>query len=327
MKLFIFFFTFLVLLSCQQSKKDLYGINTILKEVHPGKKLLEEKCYVCHSPNASHDNRLAPPMIAVKKHYISKNTTKEAFIEAMQNWVENPNKENAKMYGAVNRFGVMPKLEFSEETIKKISDYMFDYDIDQPEWFEEHYQEQQGKGMGQSKGRGKQMQQGSVNIESLPYGDKGVKYALSTKAVLGKNLIGKIQEEGTLKALKFCNEKAYPLTDSMSVKLNASIKRVSDKPRNIKNKANLEELKFIDKFKKDASSNIESEPIVVETSENVNVYYPIKTNSMCLQCHGTPKKQVSENTLLEITKLYPKDKALGYDINQVRGIWNVSFLK
>lgn len=264
-------------------------------------------------------------MIAVKKHYISKNTTKEAFIEAMQNWVKNPNKENAKMYGALNRFGVMPKLEFSEETIKQISDYMFDYDIDQPDWFEEHFQEMQGQGKGM--GRGKQIQQGSVNIDSLTYGQRGVKYALSTKAVLGKNLIGKIQAEGTAAALKFCNEKAYPLTDSMSVKLKASIKRVSDKPRNIKNKANIEELKFIDKFKKDASSNIESEPIVVETSEKVNVYYPIKTNSMCLQCHGKPNTEVKLKTLSKLNELYPQDKAMGYNLNEVRGVWSVSFIK
>ena len=48
---------------------------------------------------------------------------------------------------------------------------------------------------------------------------------------------------------------------------------------------------------------------------------------MCLQCHGTAKTQVKQNTLDELTKLYPEDKALGYDINQVRGIWNISYNK
>ena len=325
MKPFLIFFAFLAILSCQQSKKTPYSLNNTQKEVHPGKKLLEEKCYVCHSPNASHDNRLAPPMIAVKKHYISKNTTKEAFIEAMQNWIKNPNKENAKMYGAVNRFGVMPKLEFSEETIKQISDYMYDYDIEQPEWFEEHFKEQQGKGKGM--GRGKQIQQGSVNIESLSYGQRGVQYALSTKAVLGKNLIGKIQEKGTVEALTFCNDKAYFLTDSMSVVHKAIIKRVSDKPRNIDNKASKKEMEYIEAFKNDIINNKEIDPIVEESGAVVQVFYPIEINAICLQCHGKPNTEVKLKTLSRINELYPHDEAVGYSLDELRGIWSVSFIK
>ena len=165
------------------------------------------------------------------------------------------------------------------------------------------------------------------NLKDLPTSERGLQYALSTKAVLGKNLMGKIQKEGTLAALKFCNVKAYPLTDSMSVYHNATIKRVSDKPRNPKNAANVEELKIINSFKKDVAANKDSKPIVVESSNHVNVYYPIKTNSMCLQCHGTPKTDITVNTLAALKKLYPNDKALGYSLNQVRGIWNVSFSK
>ena len=70
--------------------------------------------------------------------------------------------------------------------------------------------------------------------------ERGLKIALETKAVLGKNLMGKIQKEGTLAAFKFCNVKAIPLTDSMSIANNVNIKRVSDKPRNLKNKATSE---------------------------------------------------------------------------------------
>jgi len=46
-----------------------------------------------------------------------------------------------------------------------------------------------------------------------------------------------------------------------------------------------------------------------------------------LQCHGEPNKQIADQTFLAIQKLYPNDQAVGYDINQVRGIWNVSFTK
>lgn len=116
-----------------------YQINKSVE--HPGKKLIETNCYVCHSPTASHDNRLAPPMIAVKKHYINAETTKEEFTNSVLAWIENPNLEDAKMFGAVKRFGVMPKQPFSKEVILQITDYMYDNDIEEPEWFEDHFKE------------------------------------------------------------------------------------------------------------------------------------------------------------------------------------------
>jgi hypothetical protein len=243
--------------SCKKSNEPSYAKKNLHQEIHPGKKLMETRCYVCHSPAGSHDDRIAPPMIAVKKHYISEGTTKEAFIASMQNWIKNPTEENAKMRGALRKFGIMPKQYFSEKNIKEISDYLFDNDIEEPEWFQEHYNEERGKGKGMNKGngqgngkmKGKMMKEANVNDEALRYSERGLKYALATKAVLGKNLMGKIQKEGTLEALNFCNTKAYPLTDSMAVVHKASIRRVSDKPRNPNNKANKEELGYIQIFK------------------------------------------------------------------------------
>ena len=327
MRILILLLAFTVFFSCKDTNRPSYSKKNLATakntQQHEGKKLMENKCYVCHSPSASHDDRIAPPMIAIKKHYISSKTTKEEFIKSIQNFINNPTKEASKMRGAVKRFGVMPKQAFAADDIKKIAEYIFDNDIEEPEWFESHFNEERGKG----KMKGKQNHKMGKNLKDLPNSERGLQYALSAKAVLGKNLMGKIQKEGTLAALKFCNVKAYPLTDSMSVYHNATIKRVSDKPRNSKNAANLEELKMINSFKNDVAANKDSEPIVVESSNHVNVYYPIKTNSMCLQCHGTPKTQVKENTLAALKQLYPNDKALGYDINQVRGIWNVSFSK
>ncbi len=332
MKHYILILAVLGFFSCKKNEnRPSYSSKKEVQITHPGKKLLENNCYVCHSPTASESDRIGPPMIAVKKHYISKNTTKQAFVNAMQNWIENPTQENAKMYGAVKKFGLMPKQPFPKETIKQIADYMFNNEIEKPAWFENHYNKERGNGNGMHKGKGngkgKQRQQANTNFKELPYGERGVKYALATKQVLGKNLMSKIQKEGTLAALEFCNIKALPLTDSMSVVQNATIKRVSDKPRNSSNKANDEEVKYINIFKNDVVNNTESKPIVKEIAEIVNVYYPIKTNSMCLQCHGKPTFNITPDTFTLINKLYPKDKAVGYNINEVRGIWNVSYTK
>jgi len=138
-----------IFLSCKeqtQDKTEYLALNSInqLSE-HPGKKLMETYCFACHNPTASHDNRLAPPMIAIKKHYINSDTTKEEFVNSIQAWIKNPNEDDAKMYGAVRRFGVMLKQPFAEDDLKLIADYMFDNDIEQPEWFEEHEKDMKNK--------------------------------------------------------------------------------------------------------------------------------------------------------------------------------------
>ena len=78
----------------------------------------------------------------------TQDTSKEKFVADINTFIKNPTKENAKLYGAVKRFGVMPKQAFPEETIAKIANYMFDYDIDQPDWFEAHFNEENGNHKG-----------------------------------------------------------------------------------------------------------------------------------------------------------------------------------
>lgn len=322
--------------NCKDNSKEINPytkVTTIKKEEqHPGKKLLEANCYVCHSPSASEEDRIAPPMIAIKKHYLTEGVTKKEFIKSIQDFMKNPNVEDAKMYGAVKRFGVMPKANYPEATITQIADYIYDNEIEQPDWFEDHYNQNRGNGNGQGpgngkgQGKGKMMnnQQTSLDDSNLSFEDRGMKYAMATKAELGKNLMGTIQKNGTVEAITFCNEAAYPLTDSMSVVYNASIKRVSDKPRNPKNRANSKEKYYINKFKKVISDNQEPSPIVEETPTSVNFYYPITTNTMCLQCHGSI---IDSEVSATIKKLYPNDMAIGYSENQVRGIWSITFDK
>jgi len=146
-------FIIILIWSCQTSEKQDYAVSQALDDLqinedHPGKKLLETNCYICHSPSDSEEKRLAPPMIAVKKHYISESTTKAEFINDIQEWIKEPSEGKAKMFGAVRRFGVMPLTPYPEETIEQIADFIFDNEIEQPEWFEAHFQERGGKNRG-----------------------------------------------------------------------------------------------------------------------------------------------------------------------------------
>jgi len=46
---------------------------------------------------------------------------------------------------------------------------------------------------------------------------------------------------------------------------------------------------------------------------------------LCLTCHGQPEKELTFQTDSLIHTLYPKDKATGYQTNQVRGLWRIGF--
>ncbi len=159
------------------------------------------------------------------------------------------------------------------------------------------------------------------------YQQIGLNMAFTTKSQLGKNLMGVMKEKGVVEALQFCNIKANILTDSMATVHNAKIKRVSDKTRNPKNKANETELKKFETFKNMLSNNEDIKPIIETVNDSIYFYYPIITNEMCLKCHGTPNKEIDQATLLSLKDLYPTDKAVGYSENQVRGIWSIQFQK
>ncbi len=161
--------------------------------------------------------------------------------------------------------------------------------------------------------------------EQKDYKTIGLKYALNTKAVLGRNLTGQLKKNGAVAALSFCNERAYHLTDSMANVQKVKIKRVSDKHRNPKNKANNKELEYIKQFKEALAKGESISPIFDKKDGKVHFYAPIITNDMCLKCHGTPNKQIKTKTLKKIKELYPEDNATGYGAGQVRGIWSIVF--
>ena len=126
----------------QQSKLALDTLQPL-----PGKALLASKCLSCHSATASHDDRLAPPMVAVKMHYKDQETSKEDFVNSIWQFVKDPSQEKVKMHGAIKRFGLMPKQEFKQEDVLLIAEYIYSDQLEGPEWFEDH-KKQMGKGKG-----------------------------------------------------------------------------------------------------------------------------------------------------------------------------------
>ncbi|HZJ20661.1 MAG TPA: DUF3365 domain-containing protein [Pricia sp.] len=326
MKNLLLLLSLVIIFSCKDKSKTIPVDTTSENEVaqpgenHPGRQIMETECYICHDPKASEESMIAPPMIAIKSHYIGENTTKDQFTEDLIKWVNDPETES-KIPAAHKRFGAMPYIPYPDDAVAQIADYLYDYEVEKPDWFDAHYKAEHGKG----KGMGKRKIQTTEAASQDNNAKIGMEYALAAKSALGKNLMKAIQQNGPVGAVEFCSVKALALTDSISIMKNAVINRVSDKPRNTDNAANTEELGYISYFKKLVAAGKQPKPIVKTQNGEVDFYFPITTNTMCLQCHGKPNEQIAPATLTALKHLYPKDKAIGYDENEVRGLWAINF--
>ncbi len=245
-KLFFAITLALFTLGCSESTDHTKLDTTTTQPISKGKKLMETKCNSCHNPSSSMTERLAPPMVAVKKHYLQKYSTKSEFVNHLVDYVSNPSESKSLIPNAIERFNIMPKMNFDKNELKIIAEYIYDNKLEAPDWFAKHEQE--------------------MNNDSQPhnYKEKGLKMALQTKKVLGKNLISQINKYGTPAALEFCSLRAIPLVDSMSNVLNVNISRVSDKPRNPNNLAKGNEMNYIVQTKQAITEGKKPNPKIQE---------------------------------------------------------------
>ena len=97
-----------------------------------GYKLLQQKCFICHmeTPNRKmKETMAAPPMLRIKEHYKPSFHSKEAFVEAVVDFVTNPTEEKILMPGAARRFKIMPNLGYTEADVRLISETLYDLDL------------------------------------------------------------------------------------------------------------------------------------------------------------------------------------------------------
>lgn len=275
-----------------------------------GLKLVSENCLSCHSGGGDVQTPIAPSLQEIKQAYLEEGMTEKDFVASMAGFLSMPGSDGVRMPKSVEQFGAMPNLGFSNQEYEAAATYLYRSPLEEDGWFTTRFAQEQEKLLGASE-------------QNETYLERGKRIALSTKAVLGKNLLTAIQERGTTEALSFCNERAVLLTDSMSQELKAHVKRVSDQNRNPQNAASADELAYIDWAKDQIEKGGKAAPRIIEKEGGATGYYPILTNEMCLQCHGSPDGDIEQSTLERITALYPEDLARGYGTNQLRGIWVV----
>lgn len=138
-------------------------------------------------------------------------------------------------------------------------------------------------------------------------------------------LKSKMQFGGIHEASLYCNNNAFPLVDSISKANGVKIKRVSLKYRNPANQPDSLETLVLQHYQHAIDNQKKISPLAYSNG-SVNRYFsPIKIKGLCLSCHGTPGENMAKSEYEFIKKIYPEDKAINYNVDELRGMWSIAF--
>lgn len=141
-------------------------------------------------------------------------------------------------------------------------------------------------------------------------------------------LIKQMQTEGVLRAVSVCSDTAQVLTNNFGLQKGVFIRRVSFKNRNENDYPDDFEKKILSEFellKQNNELNDKTEHFeVVKEGEHTYLWYlkPILIQAECLSCPGNKDEMMPEVKELLAVK-YPYDKAVGYNIGDLRGAVSV----
>ena len=172
-----------------------------------------------------------------------------------------------------------------------------------------------------------------INIEDAPafyiIADSTAMVLVNT---LGGRLTEVIQSDGIIKAIDVCKEEAYDITDDLEEKLgkNVSIKRVSNKYRNPKNAPDKYEIEALAWFEEQIAQGnmlpkVYGQKIQRNKNEIYRFYKPMKMQTKCLLCHGD-EEALMPSVAERVKKLYPNDRATGYQEGDFRGVIRVEII-
>lgn len=120
-------------------------------EALDGASLYSQNCASCHGQGIKAGERIAPPIVGVKDHYLLAYADKESFVNAVVNWVREPATGRSLMPGAISRFGIMPALPYPSDVVASIAAFIYEENIEKPGWYEEHFNKEHGSGNGGKK--------------------------------------------------------------------------------------------------------------------------------------------------------------------------------
>jgi hypothetical protein len=155
---------------------------------------------------------------------------------------------------------------------------------------------------------------------------RGKEVSKITAGVLQKHLKAAVKEGDMPYAIKFCNSKAMELTDSVSKAESVIVRRLAKKYRNPLNETDSTESEIFKAYIIEWLGSKPLKPQIIPDEEGHPVFYnPIRVGTLCLNCHGTPGKNITPELEKTILELYPDDKAMGFKKGWLRGMWAITF--
>ncbi|WP_371193858.1 DUF3365 domain-containing protein [Glaciecola sp. SC05] len=141
-------------------------------------------------------------------------------------------------------------------------------------------------------------------------------------STLKSALVGAIQSGGLAHAVDVCHSTAPQIAEDLSTE-GWHVARTSLKARNEQNQPDSWEVEMLQTFDQQFKSGIEAKALNAELYKQAKFRYmqAIPTDQVCLACHG-----VSIDAALSeaINKQYPKDRATGFTLEDIRGAFTVS---
>jgi hypothetical protein len=143
---------------------------------------------------------------------------------------------------------------------------------------------------------------------------------------LKSKLMAAMKEGGPIKALGVCNSDAPKITAHLSDVYGKQLSRVSLKNRNKNNAPNEWQTKVLEDFaaRKSQGADITklsyAEIVTDKGKKQFRFMKAIPTQDACVMCHG---ENIPPALQKQITRLYPNDKATGFEKGDIRGAFVV----
>ena len=145
--------------------------------------------------------------------------------------------------------------------------------------------------------------------------------------VLRDEMQAAVQSGGAKAGIEVCHEKAQALTRKISEERGWRVARTSQKVRNEKNAPDAWEAKVLEEFaqrkaKGESLENMEFHAVVEEGGKKTFRYMKaLPMGGVCSNCHGPVLKP---DVIKKLDEYYPKDKARGFQVGDLRGAFTIS---
>jgi len=145
-------------------------------------------------------------------------------------------------------------------------------------------------------------------------------------AELKGELAAALQQGGPVSAIEVCRVGAREIAQGQAEKTGFKVGRTSSKVRNPRNAPDAWEKKVLQGFEQRAAkgadvATLEASEVVDRGGKKVFRYMKaIPTGEPCLVCHGD---SLSADLSAKIAEFYPKDRAVGFKVGEVRGAFTL----